>query len=87
MGMIVLILLLIAAVTGALWFVLKIAAAVALGLFVGVVLIGAFAMWRVRRALERASRDGWNAPPFGQSRTRWRRVGRSRVEVLDRTEQ
>ena len=87
MGVLILILLLIAAVTGALSFVLKIAAAVALGVFVGVVLLGAFAMWRIRRALGLSGPHGLTARPFGQPRPRWRRVRGSRVEVLDRRDQ
>lgn len=64
--------LLILALTGAFWFVLKIAFAVALGLFVAVVAIAALVRWRYRRAL------------YGP-RGKWRRVrGSSNVTVLYR---
>jgi membrane protein implicated in regulation of membrane protease activity len=65
-----LIILIVLAVTGALTFVLKVALGVALGLFLGVALIGGLVAWRVRRRL------------FGPQ-PRWRRVSRSRIEVLD----
>jgi membrane protein implicated in regulation of membrane protease activity len=72
MGLLLLlfVILLLAAV-GVLGFVLKVAAGIALGLFLAVVLVSALITWRVRRFL------------YG-SRPRWRRVrGSSRVEVLD----
>jgi membrane protein implicated in regulation of membrane protease activity len=58
------------AVMGILGFVLKVAFAVALGVFLGFLLLAAVAWWRVRRAL------------FGP-RSRTRRLGRSSVEVMD----
>jgi hypothetical protein len=53
MGLIVLILLVWAAVTGVLWSVLKIALGVALGVFLAGVLLMGLAYWGVRRALQR----------------------------------
>jgi hypothetical protein len=66
-----LIILILLALTGALTFVLKVALGVALGIFLGIALAGGLIAWRVRRAL------------FG-SRSRWRGVRGSRIEVLDR---
>jgi hypothetical protein len=71
--LLLLIILILLAATGALTFVLKVAVGVALGLFLGVALIGGLVAWRIRRAV------------FG-SGPRWRRVRGSRVEVLDRRE-
>ena len=51
MGLIIVILLVWAAVTGVLWSVLKIAVGVALGVFLGGVLLSALAYWGVRKAL------------------------------------
>ena len=69
--MVVLILiLLVLAITGILGFVLKVALAVAIGIVLAVVLLGSLAAWRMRRAL------------FGPT-PRWRRIPRSRVEVLE----
>ncbi len=48
--------------------------AVALGVMLGFIAIGAFVKWRVRRALDR-----WLRP-----QQQWRRVPGSRVEVLER---
>jgi hypothetical protein len=74
MGILILILLLLLALTGG-WFLLKVVLGVALGvvlgLFLAVALLGAVVAWRIRRAL------------YGP-RPRWRRVRGSRVEVLDR---
>lgn len=72
------IVLLLAAAAGMLGFVLKVAVGVALGLFFGVLLLGAFIAWRVRRAFGRAigqTQDG---------RRRWRQIPDSTVEVLGR---
>jgi thiosulfate reductase cytochrome b subunit len=69
-----LVLILLLAAMGILGFVVKVAFAVALGVVIGFVVLGAVLWWRVRRAL------------FGP-RYRWRRVkgaGGSTVEVLDR---
>ena len=74
MALLLLILLLLA-LTGSLLFVLKIALGVALGVFLAIVLLvtigGALLAWRIRRTLR-------------GSRSSWRRVPGSRVEVLDR---
>ena len=72
MGMLlVLILILLLAAVGALGFVLKVAAGVALGLFLGLAFVAAVVTWRVRRFLR-------------GSRTRWRQVrGSSQIEVLE----
>jgi ABC-type nickel/cobalt efflux system permease component RcnA len=63
--------LLLLALTGTLWFVVKVAVGVAIGLILATVALSALLVWRVRRAL------GWD-----RNRQRWRRVPRSRVEVL-----
>lgn len=68
--LLLLIILILLAATGALTFVLKVAAGVALGLFLGVALVGGLVAWRIRRAIS-------------GSGPRWRRVRGSRVEVLD----
>ena len=54
-----LLLLVILAMTGVLWFVVKVAFAVALGVFLALVATAAFITWRVRRAWRRVV----NAPP------------------------
>jgi hypothetical protein len=69
--LLLLVILILLAATGALTFVLKVAAGVALGLFLGVALIGGLVAWRIRRVM------------FGPG-PRWRRIRGSRVEVLDR---
>jgi len=72
--MLLVVILLLAAV-GVLGFVLKVAAGIALGLFLGVILVAALFTWRVRRFLYRSRL---------RQRQRWRRVrGSSRIEVLD----
>ncbi len=71
MAVLVLILLVLA-ITGALGFVLKVAVAVAVGVVLAVVLLVSLAVWRIRRTVL--------GPPPAQ---RWRRIPRSRVEVLD----
>lgn len=58
MGLIILILLIWAAVSGVLWSVLKIAVGVALGVFLGGVLLSALAFWGVRRALRGGRQPG-----------------------------
>jgi membrane protein implicated in regulation of membrane protease activity len=58
MGVFLLLLLVVLAATGALFAVLKIAFAVALGVFLAVIAVGAYAAWRFRRAWQRAM----NAP-------------------------
>ncbi len=69
--LLLLIVIVLLAAVGVLGFVLKVAAGVALGLFLGVLLISVLFMWRVRRFL------------YG-SRSRWRRVrGSSRIDVLE----
>jgi heme A synthase len=68
--LLLLIILILLAATGALTFVLKVAAGVALGLFLGVALIGGLVAWRIRRAISGSS-------------PRWRRIRGSSVEVLD----
>jgi hypothetical protein len=50
-GIIILILLIWAAVTGVLWSVLKIAAGVALGIFLGGLLLAGLAFYAFRRAI------------------------------------
>jgi hypothetical protein len=50
-GLIILILLIWAAVAGVLWSVLKIAAGVALGIFLGGLLLAAMGFYAVRRAI------------------------------------
>jgi membrane protein implicated in regulation of membrane protease activity len=67
MGLILLVLLVILAITGALWAIVKIALAVALGLVAGVVVLTWLGVWRVRRALYGPRRD---------------RRGRSRVTII-----
>ena len=72
--MVVLILiLLILAITGALGFVLKVAVGVAVGIVLASVLLLSLAVWRIRRTF-------LGPRPTAQ---RWRRIPRSRVEVLD----
>jgi thiosulfate reductase cytochrome b subunit len=61
--------LLLLALMGVLGFVIKVAFAVAIGVFLGFLLVAGLVWWRVRRAL------------FGP-RSRGRRMGTSRVEVL-----
>jgi membrane protein implicated in regulation of membrane protease activity len=73
MVLVMLLLLILLAAMGVLGFMLKLAVAVALGMVLGVVIIGYLVTWRVRRAL------------FGRKpRPRWRQIPGSRVEVLDR---
>jgi hypothetical protein len=54
MAVFLLLLLVLLVATGALFAVLKIAFAVALGVFLAVIAIGAYAAWRFRRAWRRA---------------------------------
>jgi membrane protein implicated in regulation of membrane protease activity len=63
MALIVLVLLILLIATGALFAVLKIAFAVALGVFLALMAVGAYVAWRVRRAFRQAL-----SPP--QPRTR-----------------
>ena len=58
MGILILIILIAAAVSGSLWGVLEIAAGVAIGLFLFVVLVSAVSFWLVRRRMERWARGG-----------------------------
>jgi heme A synthase len=67
---VVILILLLLAITGILGFVLKLAVAIAVGIVLAVVLLASLAAWRIRRTL------------FGPS-SRWRRIPRSRVEVLE----
>ena len=69
MGVLIVILLLLAAMAGILGTVLKVAAGVALGLFIGIAALVWFATWRFRRAIRGPQ---------------WRKVKGSKVEVLDR---
>lgn len=62
MGLLVLVLLVWAAVTGVLWSVLEIATGVALGVFLGGMLLSVAAWWGVRRALR-------GRPPRGGPRS------------------
>jgi len=54
MAVVLLVLLVVLIATGALFAVLKIAFAVAMGVFLGLLALGAFVAWRVRRAWRRA---------------------------------
>ena len=63
MMILVLLLLVILAMTGVLWFVVKVAFAVALGVFLAIVATTAFIAWRVRRAWRRAMNQ---QPPPGR---------------------
>ena len=54
MALIVLVLLVLLIATGALFAVLKIAFAVALGVFLALMAVGAYVAWRVRRAFREA---------------------------------
>jgi hypothetical protein len=58
MALVLLLLLVVLIATGALFAVVKIAFAVAMGVFLGLLALGAFLAWRVRRAWRRAM----NAP-------------------------
>ncbi len=69
---VLILILLILAITGALGFVLKVAVAVAIGIVLAAVLLISLVAWRIRRTLL--------GPRPVQ---RWRRIPRSRVEVLD----
>jgi membrane protein implicated in regulation of membrane protease activity len=60
MGLLVLIILIAAAVSGTLWGVLEIAAGVALGLFLFVLLVAVTGYWMLRRRMGRWDRG---APP------------------------
>ena len=72
--LILLLILVILAVTGVLWFVVKVAFAVALGLFIALVAAGAFFAWRLRAAVRRVL----NPPRPSRGRVR----GSSEVTVL-----
>lgn len=67
MGLLILIILIIAAVTGTLWSVLKIAAGVALGIFLGAVLLAVGLYYLIRSRLRRVRRelDARNRRPGG----------------------
>ncbi len=69
---VLILILLILAITGALGFVLKVAVGVAVGIVLAAVLAVSLAVWRIRRTVL--------GPRPGQ---RWRRIPRSRIEVLD----
>lgn len=71
-GMVVLVIIvLLLALTGTLWTVVKISIAVAMGITLAVVLLAGLIGWRVRKAL-RSHEGGWRRVP-----------GSSRIEVLD----
>ena len=75
MGLLVfLVLLVLLAAAGVLGFIIKVAFAVALGVFLGIALIGAVVAWRVRRFFR------------GPRPPRWRRPRGSQIEVLDHRE-
>jgi membrane protein implicated in regulation of membrane protease activity len=72
MGLLLFLLILILlAAAGVLGFIIKVAFAVALGVFLGIALIGAVVAWRVRRFF------------LGPRPPRWRRPRGSHIEVLD----
>ncbi len=69
---VLILILLILAITGALGFVMKVAVGVAVGIVLAAVLLVTLVAWRIRRTV------------LGPRPTqRWRRVPRSRVEVLE----
>ena len=69
---VLILILLILAITGALGFVMKVAVGVAVGIVLAAVLLISLVAWRIRRTV------------LGPRPTqRWRRIPRSRVEVLD----
>ena len=74
MGILLLLLVILLALTGSLFFVLKVALGVAVGVVLGVMLLlvvgGALIAWRIRKAMR---------GPGSQ----WRRVGHSRIKVFD----
>jgi membrane protein implicated in regulation of membrane protease activity len=59
MGLLILILLILAAVTGVLWSVLEIALGVALGIFFGGVLLAVVAFYLTRRAVRGPRSRSW----------------------------
>jgi hypothetical protein len=65
MAVFVLLVLVLLIATGALFAVLKIAFAVALGVFLALIAVGAYAAWRLRRAFRQALN-----PPQPRTRTR-----------------
>ncbi len=67
--------LLILAMAGVLGLVVKVALGVAVGIFLGLVLAAWLAIRRIKRALGLTGK-----PP----RDQWRRIPRSRVEILER---
>ncbi len=69
---VLILILLILAITGALGFVLKVAVGVAVGIVLASVLLISLAVWRIGRTVL--------GPRPAQ---RWRRIPRSRIEVLD----
>src|SRR5437762_1150385 len=71
MGLLIILLLILAAALGVLGLIVKVALGVALGIFLGFVLVAWLVAWRVARAL-------WGSRPG------WRRVRGSTVEVLAR---
>jgi membrane protein implicated in regulation of membrane protease activity len=72
MGILLLLLLIVLAATGAFWLVLKVAIGVALGLILAIVAVSAVVWWRVRKAL------------FGPGPRRRGRGSSSRVTVIRR---
>ena len=66
-----LLLLLVLVLTGALWLVVKIALAVALGVFIGLAAVIAVVWWRVRRAILGGS-GRWRRLPGSQVTVRYR---------------
>ena len=69
---VLILILLILAITGALGFVLKVAVGVAVGIVLAAVLLISLVAWRIRRTF-------LGPRPI----QRWRRIPRSRVEVLE----
>jgi membrane protein implicated in regulation of membrane protease activity len=67
-----LVLLIILAFTGVLWFIVKVAVGVALGIFLALMVVAAIVGWRVRRAFRRMA-DGQGG-----------RRSRSRVTIIRR---
>lgn len=61
MGLLILILLIIAAITGVLWSVLKIAVGVALGIFFGAVLVTVAAFYLARRTIRGSRYRSWGS--------------------------
>ena len=84
MAEVLLVLLVVLIATGALFAVLKIAFAVAMGVFLGLLALGAFLAWRFRRAWRRAMNAPVQRPPSSVPRREAPRsiLGSSEVTVL-----